>query len=116
MRHSGEGGYSPCVTKLPKLRPTMQCHVGPFLSSNCWFVFVRITLFFLMQAIPKLGSAVRAQECWPVGHDNRTVFLMCCAMSFSVQVSPNGSHYRDQIDADSIPMTRPAEEKRMSTG
>ncbi len=25
----------PCVTKLPKLRPTMQCHVGPFRSSNC---------------------------------------------------------------------------------
>ena len=24
----------PWVTKLPKLRPTMQCHVGPFLSSN----------------------------------------------------------------------------------
>lgn len=25
----------PWVTKLPKLRPTMQCQVGPFLSSNC---------------------------------------------------------------------------------
>lgn len=24
----------PWVTKLPKLRPTMQCQVGPFLSSN----------------------------------------------------------------------------------
>jgi hypothetical protein len=24
----------PCVTKLPKFLPTMQCHVAPFLSSN----------------------------------------------------------------------------------
>ncbi len=24
----------PCVTKLPKLRPTMQCQVGPLRSSN----------------------------------------------------------------------------------
>ena len=23
-----------CVTKEPKFRPTMQCQVGPFLSSN----------------------------------------------------------------------------------
>ncbi len=30
IRHS-----VPWVTKLPKLRPTMQCQVGPFLSSNC---------------------------------------------------------------------------------
>ena len=30
-----EGKHSiPCVTKLPKFRPTMQCQVGPFLSSN----------------------------------------------------------------------------------
>lgn len=25
----------PCVTKLPKFLPTMQCHVAPFLASNC---------------------------------------------------------------------------------
>ena len=31
-----EGGRVPCVTKLPKLRPTMQCHVAPFRESN-WF-------------------------------------------------------------------------------
>ena len=30
----GTPGDIPCVTKLPKLRPTMQCQVGPFLSSN----------------------------------------------------------------------------------
>lgn len=28
-----------CVTKEPKLRPTMQCQVGPFRSSN-WEVLV----------------------------------------------------------------------------
>lgn len=27
--------HGPCVTKLPKLRPTMQCQVAPFLASNC---------------------------------------------------------------------------------
>ena len=26
--------YSPWVTKLPKFRPTMQCHVAPFFASN----------------------------------------------------------------------------------
>ena len=41
-----KGSYKPWVTKLPKFRPTIQCHVGPLRSSN--------------------------------------VFLMCCAMSFSV--------------------------------
>lgn len=40
------GNYEPWVTKLPKFRPTIQCHVGPLRSSN--------------------------------------VFLMCCAMSFSM--------------------------------
>lgn len=25
----------PCVTKLPKFRPTIQCHVDPLRSSNC---------------------------------------------------------------------------------
>lgn len=25
----------PCVTKLPKFLPTMQCHVAPLRSSNC---------------------------------------------------------------------------------
>lgn len=37
---SGERTSIPWVTKLPKFRPTMQCHVGPFRSSNvlliCW--------------------------------------------------------------------------------
>lgn len=32
----------PCVTKLPKFLPTMQCHVAPFLSSN-WLLLVRVT-------------------------------------------------------------------------
>ena len=32
----------PCVTKLPKFRPTMQCHVAPLLESNC--LSVKITL------------------------------------------------------------------------
>lgn len=27
-------GHIPCVTKLPKFLPTMQCHVGPLRSSN----------------------------------------------------------------------------------
>lgn len=35
----------PWVTKLPKFRPTMQCHVGPFRSSNvllmCWAMSYR---------------------------------------------------------------------------
>lgn len=29
-----EGQDIPCVTKLPKFLPTMQCQVAPFLSSN----------------------------------------------------------------------------------
>jgi hypothetical protein len=33
--------YLPCVTKLPKLRPTMQCHVAPFRLSNCGSVSAR---------------------------------------------------------------------------
>lgn len=39
----GEGSL-PCVTKLPKFRPTMQCHVGPFLSSNCVMVSMVLLL------------------------------------------------------------------------
>lgn len=35
-----DGTSIPWVTKLPKFRPTMQCHVGPLRSSNvllmCW--------------------------------------------------------------------------------
>ena len=27
--------HLPCVTKLPKFRPTMQCHVAPLRESNC---------------------------------------------------------------------------------
>lgn len=27
--------HSPCVTKLPKFLPTIQCHVAPALESNC---------------------------------------------------------------------------------
>lgn len=34
MTRSRKCHYIPWVTKLPKLRPTMQCQVGPFLSSN----------------------------------------------------------------------------------
>lgn len=28
----------PCVTKLPKFRPTTQCHVAPLRESNCFLV------------------------------------------------------------------------------
>lgn len=37
-RCAEKGGFVPCVTKLPKLRPTMQCHVGPFLSSKVFLI------------------------------------------------------------------------------
>lgn len=38
----GFSACPPCVTKLPKFLPTMQCHVAPALESNCslsqlWF-------------------------------------------------------------------------------
>ena len=31
----GRVRFVPCVTKLPKFLPTMQCHVAPFFESNC---------------------------------------------------------------------------------
>jgi hypothetical protein len=40
----------PWVTKLPKLRPTMQCHVAPFLLSNCAKVSARF------QAVKRFNS------------------------------------------------------------
>lgn len=33
-----------CVTKEPKFRPTMQCQVGPFRSSN--YVFIRLRAMY----------------------------------------------------------------------
>lgn len=50
----------PCVTKLPKFLPTMQCQVTPLRSSNC----PAVSLGFPMVI-----------SVW------RTVFLMWCAMS-----------------------------------
>jgi hypothetical protein len=32
--NAGLGMILPCVTKLPKFLPTMQCHVAPFRRSN----------------------------------------------------------------------------------
>jgi len=33
---------SPCVTKLPKFRPTMQCQVAPFFESNLGHLSARV--------------------------------------------------------------------------
>ncbi len=64
----------PWVTKLPKLRPTMQCHVGPFRSSNCALVLGVVT-----SGDPAEG--------------NHTVFLMYCAMSLPrSQLGEHGWH------------------------
>lgn len=41
--HPQRRGTVPWVTKLPKLRPTMQCHVGPFRSSNVFLMCCAIS-------------------------------------------------------------------------
>ena len=62
--------YAPCVTKLPKFRPTMQCQVGPFRSSNYCPEINQSGLDSFHVAGAMLGI-----------EDLLTVRLMCCAMS-----------------------------------
>jgi len=69
--------HIPCVTKLPKFLPTMQCHVAPFRLSNLGGVSGRscirrsrgLTSFLMNWAMSwaehiSIKTTVRPQEYW----------------------------------------------------
>jgi len=67
-RADGHGRDEPWVTKLPKFRPTIQCHVGPLRSSNVFLMCCAISfsmLNFAMASCAAQTSALRTASLPP---------------------------------------------------